>query len=274
MTSRDAKAPLKPAMMMTSPLRVLLRELLTDPTEACLLPELADIVFGYLPFVFPVPASAEPTPGLLHWLGTKRGTAPWSNPALPPSRSVWISSKEHSDPDSLAWQLLLEPRATHGYFTRNVVDGANVEFNFGFVHIQPWAFTVQYHPTFAGSIRTWQLEGSLDRIDWTVLHSTPIRSSAVTPLPTFETWTVTPSVVPLPPRRKHGYLRKPGYFGLQICGETGPSLPTGKAGTDLYYRYIRLRYLTPDDNRHHLWCQALELYGAVLVDAPVWWTAD
>jgi hypothetical protein len=244
-------------------LRVLLRETLAGP-HACLLPELADVVFGYMPFVLPVPVSGEPIAGLVHWLGTRRGSAPWSNPALPPSMSVCVSSKDGRNADSVARRIDAQPHelrvCNYDWFQSYDVEDSFVEFDFGYVQIQPTAYTIQHCVGFRAAVCSWQLEGSLDRVDWTVLHvGVSSNTSDVTRESTrnsaagrsHETWSETWLVTP------HVFARSPRKEG---CDSASLS-----SGIDVYYRYIRLHQTGVNSaGTNHLRFRALELYGAAI----------
>jgi hypothetical protein len=229
-----------------SPLRLLLHETLATPGLASLLPDLIDVVFEYMPFVLPMPLSGQPMTGLLHWLGTSRGTASWLNPALAPSPSVWVSSKHGRNAEYLATQIVDAPTA-HGFFMLNMRD-SSVAFDFGDVQIHPLAYTIQHHRG-TGSLRSWQLEGSQDQIRWTVLRPQVCNSLRAVGRTNWvdETWPIEKSSSP--------------SSDDSYCEKTVPS-----AGQDVYYRYIRLRQTAQNPTGvPHLFCHAFELYGAVLV---------
>ena len=61
-----------------------LRSLIGAVVACSLLPELVRVVLEYLPFVFEFKHQRDGDEnGLLYWLGTRRLTTPWTNPANP-----------------------------------------------------------------------------------------------------------------------------------------------------------------------------------------------
>jgi hypothetical protein len=119
--------------------------------------------------------------GIIHWLGTKEGTQPWTNPATAGIVTVHASSVERGHTSSL---VDLEPQElwTHD------VPASWLSVDLGRYRVLPHAYMLRHGGNYrADSLRNWDFQGSIDGKSWVVLkrHSNDPTLSAPFALKTF-----------------------------------------------------------------------------------------
>ena len=119
--------------------------------------------------------------GIIYWLGTQEGTAPWANPASKGIVTIHASSIERGNPHNL---VDVEPQEL---WTQDV-PASWLSIDLGKFRVLPHAYMLRHGGNYrADSLRNWDFQGSVDGKSWVALkrHSNDSTLSAPFAVKTF-----------------------------------------------------------------------------------------
>lgn len=201
------------------------------------------------------------TCGLLYYLGSRGGTAAWSNPAVAvdgstPQVVVTASGlgKESSPLSAIAGRDLVRCVTSSS-------EGAFIQLELKDFVCRPTNYSLKHYASYdTECLRDWKLEGSLDGAEWTLIKEHLGDANLHTKGGTC-TWSLTPD----DPRNHVSTPSIPHGFNAALQPHLlTPSLALSNPARH-WYRFFRVTMLGPNSNAHlYLACSGFEIYGYVL----------